>query len=89
MLGHNGEELGDGTNLVFVDLFSFSKKEGECETLEDFWMYSFKNMSALESCPEKAKGRAEVIQLLHAKGMTIEQIAGLLEVDPKEIEDLV
>lgn len=152
-----GEELGDGTNLVFVDLFSFSKKEEECETLEDFWMYSFKNMSALEACPEKAKGteieelytrselakmtieqrikyeedvmtqndilnsieeqleaarviaeaegrakgeaegrvegrvegRAEVIRLLYAKGMTLEQIADMLEVDPKEIEGLV
>ena len=88
-----GEELGDGTNLVFVDLFGFSKKEDECETLEDFWMYSIKNMWALESCPERAKGEAEgsaeVIQLLHAKGMTIEQIAGLLDVDPKGIEDLL
>ena len=168
-----GEELGDGTNLVFVDLFGFSKKEDECVALEDFWMYSIKNMSALESCPEKAKGteieelytrselanmtveqrikyeesimtendilnsieeqleeareiaaaegwakgeaegrakgeaegravgravgraegriegRVEVIQLLYAKGMTIEQISDLLEVDPKGIEDLV
>lgn len=147
------EELGDGTNIVFVDLFGFSKKEEECETLEDFWMYSIKNMSLLESCPEKAKGteieelyirselakmtveqrikyeesimtendilnsieerleeareiaeakgrakgeeegraegRAEVIQQLHVKGMTIEQIADLLDVDPKEIEMLI
>ena len=56
-------------------------------------MYSIKNMWALESCPERAKGEAEgsaeVIQLLHAKGMTIEQIAGLLDVDPKGIEDLL
>lgn len=37
----------------------------------------------------RIEGRAEVIQLLHAKGMTIEQIAGLLDVDPKEIEDLL
>ena len=146
---------------MFVDLFWFSKKEDECETLEDFWMYSIKNMSLLESCPEKAKGteieelyirselakmtveqrikyeesimtendilnsieerleeareiaeakgrakgeaegrakgeaegraegRAEVIQQLHVKGMTIEQIADLLDVDPKEIEMLI
>lgn len=156
-----GEELGDGTNIVFVDLFGFSKTEEECETLEDFWIYSIKNMSLLESCPEKAKGteieelyirselakmtveqrikyeesvmtendilnsieeqleeareiaeaagrakgeaegwakgeakgraegRAEVIRLLHSKGMSIEQIADLLGVDPKEIGDLV
>ncbi len=160
-----GEKLGDGTSIVFVDLFGFSKKEEECETLEDFWMYSLKNMSVLDSCPEKAKGteieelyirselakmtveqrikyeesimtendilnsieeqleeareiaeaegwakgeaegreegraegkaegraegRKEVIQQLYSKGMSIEQIAGLLDVDPKEIEDLV
>ena len=37
----------------------------------------------------RIEGRVEVIQLLYAKGMTIEQISDLLEVDPKEIEDLV
>ena len=37
----------------------------------------------------RAEGRAEVIRLLHSKGMSIEQIAGLLEIDPKEIEVLV
>ena len=50
------EELGDGTNLVFVNLFDFNKNEYECESLEDFWMYSIKNMFDLERCPEVLKG---------------------------------
>lgn len=51
-----GHELGDGTNLVFVNLFDFNKKESECQSLEDFWMYSIKNMFDMEKCPEKVKG---------------------------------
>ena len=50
------EELGNCTSLVFIDLHSFTKKEEECESLEDIWMYSLKNMHKLRSCPEKAKG---------------------------------
>ena len=51
-----GNELGDGTNLVFIDLYRFTKTIEECESLEDFWIYSIKNMFSLEFCPEKIKG---------------------------------
>ena len=51
-----GNELGDGTNLVFIDLYGFTKTIEECEGLEDFWIYSIKNMFNLEFCPEKIKG---------------------------------
>lgn len=51
-----GNELGDGTNLVFVDLYGFRKTIEECEALEDFWIYSIKNMFNLDLCPEKIKG---------------------------------
>ena len=69
------EELGEGTNLVFIDLHSFNKREDECGCLEDIWMYSLKNMHNLHVCPEKVKG-TEIedlyIQSELAK-MTVEQ----------------
>ena len=51
-----GNELGDGTNIVFVDLYRFKKSIEECTSLEDIWIYSLKNMVSLDSCPEKVKG---------------------------------
>ena len=51
-----GNELNDGTNLVFVNLHGFKKKIEDCETPEDIWMYCLKNMFALNSCPDKFKG---------------------------------
>ena len=51
-----GNELGDGTNLVFVDIYGFKKSIEECISLEDIWMYSLKNMFSLDSCPDKIKG---------------------------------
>ena len=50
------EELSNSTNLVFIDLHNFDKREEECESLEDLWMYSIKNMHNLLDCPEKIKG---------------------------------
>ena len=50
------DELGDSTNLVFIDLHSFNKKEEDCNTMEDIWMYSIKNMHSLLSCPGKVIG---------------------------------
>ena len=51
-----GNELGDGTNIVFIDLYRFSKTIEECVSLEDIWMYSIKNMFMLNACPEKVRG---------------------------------
>ena len=69
------DELSDSTNLVFIDLYSFTKTEEECESLEDIWMYSIKNMHTLMVCPEKFKGTE--IEDLYIKSelakMTIEQ----------------
>ena len=60
---------------MFIDLHSFNKKEEECESLEDIWMYSIKNMHSLLVCPEKFKGTE--IEDLYTKSelakMTIEQ----------------
>ena len=71
----SNEELGDGTNIVFIDLHSFTKELKECSSLEDIWMYSIKNMFSLENCPDAVKG-TEIedlfIQSELAK-MTIEQ----------------
>ena len=69
------DELSDSTNLVFIDLYSFTKTEEECESMEDIWMYSIKNMHTLMVCPEKFKGTE--IEDLYIKSelakMTIEQ----------------
>ena len=69
------EELGNSTNLVFIDLHGFNKKEEECETMQDFWMYSIKNMHSLLTCPEKIVGTE--IEDLYLKSelanMTVEQ----------------
>lgn len=70
-----GDELNDSTNLVFIDLHNFTKKEEECDSLEDIWMYSIKNMHSLLLCPEKFKGTE--IEELFVKSelakMTVEQ----------------
>lgn len=50
------DELGDGTNLVFIDLHRFQKKIDDCNGLEDIWMYCIKNMFALNECPESIRG---------------------------------
>ena len=69
------DELKDSTNLVFIDLHSFNKKEEECESLEDIWMYCIKNMHSLLVCPEKVIGTE--IEDLFVKSelakMTVEQ----------------
>ena len=69
------DELKDSTNLVFIDLHSFNKKEEECESLEDIWMYCIKNMHSLLVCPEKVMGTE--IEDLFVKSelakMTVEQ----------------
>lgn len=69
------EELGNSTNLVFIDLHSFKKKEEECKSLEDIWMYSIKNMHNLLVCPENVRGTE--IEELYLKSelakMTVEQ----------------
>ena len=69
------DELSGSTNLVFIDLHSFNKKEEECESLEDIWMYSIKNMYSQLTCPERFKGTE--IEDLYVKSelakMTVEQ----------------
>ena len=75
------EELGDGTNLVFIDLYGFKKTIEECESLEDDWMYSIKNMFSMTECPEKIKGTE--IEALYRRSelaaMTTEQRVKLEE----------
>lgn len=50
------EELGDGTNLIFIDLYSFNKPLDDCSNMQDKWMYSIKNMFNLLDCPDEMKG---------------------------------
>lgn len=57
-----GNELNDGTNLVFIDLERFDKTIEACDSLEDMWLYSIKNMSNQTFCPNAVAG-TEVEQL--------------------------
>lgn len=59
-----GNELNDGTTIVFIDLERFDKNIDECYSLEDMWMYSIKNMSGQSSCPDSMTG-TEVEELFH------------------------
>lgn len=52
----NGNDLGDGTTLVFIDLANFKKKIDECNSPEDLWIYSIKNMANQKECPAKIAG---------------------------------
>jgi hypothetical protein len=51
-----GRELGDGTNIIFIDLQKFMKCEDECETLQDKWLYSIRNMHMLKERPAWVAG---------------------------------
>ena len=69
------EELGDGTNIIFVDLFSFQKQVDECENMLDNWMFSLKNMFTLYDCPAAMKGTEieELFQRSELAGMSVTQ----------------
>ena len=69
------EELGDGTNLIFIDLHSFCKRPHQCTNMQDWWMYSLKNMFNLTECPSEVLG-TEVEDLFtqsELARMTLEQ----------------
>lgn len=69
------EELGDGTNLIFIDLYSFCKRPHQCINMQDWWMYSLKNMFNMTECPQQILG-TEVEDLFiqsELARMTLEQ----------------
>lgn len=70
-----GNELNDGTNLVFIDLERFRKSIDECESLEDMWLYSIKNMSRQTACPDVISGTEieELFRQAELAKMTQEQ----------------
>lgn len=70
-----GNELGDGTTLVFIDLERFHKQLDDCTNLEDLWLYSIKNISLQSECPEQMSGTEIEALFRHAElaTMTIEQ----------------
>ena len=70
-----GNELNDGTNLVFVDLARFNKSIDECQSLADMWLYSIKNMSRQRSCPDAVAGTEvePLFRLAELAKMTKEQ----------------
>ena len=49
-------ELGDETNIIFVDLEKFRKEFDECEDFCEKWLYSIRNMHLLKECPSGVKG---------------------------------
>lgn len=70
-----GNELNDGTSLVFIDLARFNKSLDACENIEDMWLYSIKNMSSQSSCPESMAGTEieELFRQAELAKMTKEQ----------------
>lgn len=51
-----GRELGDETNIIFVDLQKFRKKFEECKDDCERWLYSIRNMHLLKDYPDGIKG---------------------------------
>ena len=51
-----GRELGDETNLVFIDLEKFRKDFEECADQRERWLYSIRNMHRLNKHPDGIKG---------------------------------
>ena len=51
-----GRDLGDETNIVFVDLAKFRKKFEECSNQCERWLYSIKNMHLLKTAPIGVEG---------------------------------
>ena len=49
-------ELGDDTNIIFVDLEKFRKEFDECADFCEKWLYSIRNMHLLKECPNGVKG---------------------------------
>lgn len=51
-----GNELGDGTTLVFIDIERFKKPIEECLSEDDMWMFCIKNLARQKECPEGISG---------------------------------
>ncbi|MBQ8169477.1 MAG: PD-(D/E)XK nuclease family transposase [Bacteroidales bacterium] len=70
-----GSELGDGTNIVFVDLHNFTKEIDECNDLKDIWIYSIRNMLEMDKCPDKIIGSEveELFRRAELAKMTLKQ----------------
>jgi predicted transposase/invertase (TIGR01784 family) len=48
----NGKHFVDTLRFVFIQLPLFDKKEEECESFEDKWLYVLKNMDVLQQLPK-------------------------------------
>ena len=51
-----GRELGDDTNIIFIDLANFRKSFEECRDQCEKWLYSIRNMHLLKTRPEGIEG---------------------------------
>lgn len=51
-----GKELGDDTNIVFIDLEKFRKDFDECKDQCERWLYSIRNMHRLKERPKGVEG---------------------------------
>lgn len=70
-----GKELGDETNLIFIDLERFRKDFEECEDLRERWLYSIRNMHLFKECPEGIVGTEleDLYTESYFAGLTAEQ----------------
>ena len=51
-----GKELGDDTNIIFIDLEKFRKDFEECTDQCEKWLYSIRNMHRLNKRPDGIEG---------------------------------
>ena len=51
-----GRELGDETNVIFIDLARLRKSFEECRTPRERWLYSIRNMHTLKERPAGVVG---------------------------------
>ena len=52
----SGRPLGDNVNLVFVDLYRFTKDYADCRDMKEKWLYSLKNMHLMQEPPKDLEG---------------------------------
>src|SRR3990167_2528062 len=62
---HTFEHDLEGMSFVFIELPKFTKKEDELETVQDKWLYFFKNWKATKEVPSKIQEK-ELIEAYHS-----------------------
>jgi len=73
----SNEHFSDKLRMIFIQLPEFRKREEECETFFDRWIYNLKNMNILYSLPwkEEYKEFQRLSEICETANLTPEQRA--------------